>query len=351
MKLRLPTPLLALALTGALALPPLALAQTPTVPVGYVSVTIGAGTGAARRISPLSLPLYGSANAEGQMVGQITGFTSNTLSNADAAWAPGQLAQAATPYLIKLTSGAAAGRTFLISTTAANTSTTVTIDAADLVPGALTAVGIALGDQYEILPCDTFLSFFGTPEESAILGGASAATADTVTMVTNEATETFFYSTTLNRWTKSFIGSPDASNTPLRPDSGLYYNRLANTSLSLVVAGQVSTTNRQTPVRNTGVTQLAQNWPVSLTLGNSGIQALPSWGSALAATSADKVKLTVNGATSTYWFDGTNWRKQMLGSPISNAVILPAGSTVTLEKSGGASGYNTLTQPLPYTLP
>ncbi len=342
--------LLTLALTGALALPPLA-AQTPTIPVGYVSVTIDAGTGVSRRIVPISLPLYGAAAANGQMTGQITALSASTLTNSNAGWSAGQLSQAASPYLIKLTSGVAIGRTFLISTTIENSDTTLTVSADDLVPGPLNSFGIAIGDTYEIIPCDTLGSFFGPAEAGGILGGTTAAAADQITLVTNGVSEAFYYNTTLNRWTKVAVGNPDASNIPLRPDSGLQYSRLAPTPLVLTVAGRVSATPRQAAVKASGTTLLAQGWPVGVSLINSNIHQIPGWVSAPTAAAADKVKTVINKGATIYWFDGTNWRRQALGSPISNNVILPAGVAVSLEKAGSSPGHQTLQQPLPYPLP
>jgi len=325
-------------------------AEIPTVPVGYVTLTAAAGTGTAKKASLLSLPLYGTMEGDGAMKGQLTHVSASALTNADADWKPGQLSQAAAPCLIKITSGAATGRTFLISTATPNTANTVTIDAKDVAQGALDTLGIAIGDSYELLPCDTLSSLFGTPETSGVLGGSNPNLADSLVITTNGATETFFFNTSVNRWAKSFPGSPDATNAPIRPDSGVWYQRLAATDLKLILTGRVSTTQRIASVKNSATTLLAQGWPVDITLSASGIHQTSSWTASASSSTADKAQITIDGDLHSYWFDGTHWREETPGSPIADDLIIPAGTAVLLKQLGVEQGYSILTQQLPYNL-
>jgi len=348
-KLRAPA-LFVTACLLCLSLPP-AQAQETTVPVGYVTLTIAAGTGSVKKVTPISIPFYDFiAGMDGQIKGQISGVTASTLVNTSADWTPAQLSNAASPYLIKLTSGAATGRTFLISTAVANTATAVTIDAKDIAQGALTTLGIAAGDSYEIFPCDTLGSFFGTPETSGVEGGPNVNNADSLMISSNGALDTYFYSTTLNRWTRSILGSPNATDTPLRPDAGIWYSRRAASEMTLVIPGRVPTTRRMATVKNSGATILSQHWPVDTMLINSNIHQIPTWTAAAAVASADKVQLVVDGETRTYWYDGAHWRRQTDGSPIADNVVIPAGAAVFINQLGTAAGYSTVTQSLPYNL-
>lgn len=324
--------------------------ETPTVPVGYMTLTAAAGTGTVKKVTMLSIPFYGFAEGDGQLTGTITSLTPNTLSNASANWTPSQLSGVATPYLIKLTSGAATGRTLLISTAVANTATTVTIDAKDIAQAALTTLGIAPGDSYKILPCDTIGSLFGTPATTGIQGGVNVNLADNLMISTNGQHETFYYNNTLNRWAKSAFGNPDATHIPLRPDSGIRYSRLAASDLQLTLAGRVSTTARIAAVKNSGVTILSQNWPIDTTLITSGIHQIPKWTAAPSAANADIVQITVDGTTRNYWFDGTHWHQDTLGSPIADDQVITAGSSVFLSQKGTETGYSPLMQPIPYTI-
>lgn len=317
-----------------------------TTPVGYFRATVAAGTGTVRKVTAFAPPLEFPAHAlAGLSTGAIASVTADTITVIGAGWTPGQLTAPATPYLIKFTTGSATGRTFLLSPTTPNTT-----DTAALAPEQtdLTTLGVAPGDLVEILHGDTLASLFGTPATTGILGGATAASADNVVLVANGVTRTYYYNNTLDRWTPDAAGAPDASDTPLLPDAGLLYARLAATPLELIVTGRVPTLTRVAEAKNSGTTLLAQNRPADLTLAASDIKRILGWVSNASATSADKVKVYLNGTLFTYWHDGFNWRRQTLGSPVSNSVVLPAGSAVTLERIGTATGRTPLVQANPY---
>ena len=329
-----------------------------TAPVGFVTVGITAGTGSVKKNTLFSVPLMETEEINGQVAGTITGVTANTISNSNAGWTPGALSQPATPFLIQITSGAAVGRLFLISSSAntggaiagtANTGTTATVSSIDAAQVDLTTLGISVGsDTYKIFACDTLSSFFGTPATSGVQGGTSASNADTIVVVVNGATSTYFYNTNSVRWSRVFTGSPDASNVPLLPYFGIQYSRLANTALSFVVTGAVPVENRQVAIKNSGTTLLSQFWPVDSTLQSSGLSTVVTAGAT--ASVADTIVLTANGAALTYFYDGTNWRRVFTGSPIANTTAIPVGTTVQVVRKGSTAGFSTLTQSVPYSL-
>ncbi len=315
--------------------------EASTVPVGVVSTSIPAGTGSVKKTSLLSLPLLETAVLTGKAVGQFSSVTATTFSDSSAGWTPGELSNAAQPKLLLITSGAAQGHMFLISTlaTAQNTATTATISAADSTVADLTTLGIltgANGDTYRILNCDTLASLFGTPQTTGVLGGTSANTADSVILVVNGAASTYYYKTdvTPNRWTKSAFGNPDASTTPVLPYYGIQYSRLGASAIDLTVRGDVPSNPRKTFVKNSGTTFLAQFWPVDSTLASTAISSLPGWVSGASANVADTVIITSNGTASTFWFDGTNWRKAAFGNPVSDTTVIPVCATLSLVKKG-----------------
>lgn len=328
--------------------------------VGFVTVGITAGTGTVKRNTLFSVPLMETESIAGQVAGTITGVTASTISNSSAGWTAGALSQPATPYLIQITSGAAEGRLFLIASSAntggaiagtANTATTVTISSIDSTQVDLTTLGIVPGtDTYKIYACDTLSSFFGTPETTGVLGGTSAATADTIVLVANGASQTYFYKSdaTPPRWSRLFVGSPDASNTPLVPYSGVQYARLANSPLSFFVTGGVPTEPRKMAIKNSGTTLVSQFWPTDSTLASSGLSSIVTPGAS--ASVADTVILTSAGAAKTYFYDGTNWRRLFVGSPIANTTPIQVGTTVLVVRKGSATGFTTLSQAVPYSL-
>jgi hypothetical protein len=346
---------LALASLAAIALAVPASAQNATTdPVGFVTVNITAGLGNSKRTSQISIPLLDTASITGQAVGRLTGVTSTTLTNSLAGWEVGSLSNPASPYLIQITSGNATGRMFLVSTTVNNTATTVTISAEDSANTDLTTLGIAVGDTtgdtYSIHPCDTLSSIFGTPATTGVQGGATSSVSDTVVMFVNGVSSTYYYNTTLNRWTRDFVGNPNATNTPVRPYTGVRYLRLPATGISLTSTGSVPTENRQLPVKNSGATLVSAFYPTDTTLGALGIQNIAGWTASSTASTSDKVIVFSGGSSKTFFYNGTNWIRDFIGSPISNNEPIQAGSTITINKIGSASGYSTYVQNIPYTL-
>ncbi len=329
-----------------------------TDPVGFVTVGIAAGLGTAKKNTLFSVPLMETEEITGQVAGTITGVTASTISNSSAGWTAGALSQPATPFLIQITSGAAEGRLFLISSSAntggaiagtANTGTTVTVSSIDTTQVNLTTLGIVAGtDTYKIFACDTLSSFFGTPATSNVQGGTAAASADTIVAVSNGVPSTYFYNTTSVKWVKVAFGSPDASNVALLPYYGVQYSRLANTALSFVVTGQVPTQQREVAVKNFGTTVVSQFWPTDTTLGTSGLSSVVTAGAT--ATLADTVLLTANGVVSTYFYNGTNWKKVAFGTPTADTTVLAIGTSMQIVRKGSASGYTTLSQAVPYNL-
>lgn len=341
--------IVSLALT--IALPSLHAQTATTDPVGFTTVNITAGTGTAKRNTFFSLPLLEVPTTfTGKVAGTVTSVTATTISDSSANWAAGSLSQAASPYVVMMTSGGAKGAMFLVSSTAPNTATTLTVSSNDTtqVPN-LSTLGVATGDTYKIFACDTLSSFFGAPSPSGVLGGASQNSADTIIITVNGSASTYFYSTTLGRWTRVAFGNPSAANVPLLPYYGMQYQRLGNSALSFVTTGSVPTVDRKVQIKNSGVTLLAQYWPAASTLSSLGLQSLPGWAAGTAQT-GDNVLVTSGGSTLTYYYDGTNWRRAAFGNPISNNVEIPIGSAVQLSKKGTAAGYVTLTQTVPYSL-
>jgi len=326
-------------------------------PFGYVKINITAGTGTSKKTSLVSIPLLEEAAITGKATGRITGVTTTTISASGAGWTAGQLSTAATPHLIEITSGAAKGRMLLISTTAANTSDTVTIAAEEATRvGDLTNLGITAGaqdgDTYRIRPVDTLSSFFGTPESTLVQGGTSANNADTITIVSNGSSQNYFYNTAASppRWSRVALGSPDASHTPIPPYAGVQYARIANTPLEFIVTGKVPSGKREVSIKNSGTTVLAPFWPVNQTLAQLAIQNTPNWGSGASAGTADTLALSSGGSVTTFFFDGTNWKRVALGSPLANTNVVPVGASILINKKGNAAGFASYQHTAPYNL-
>jgi hypothetical protein len=317
--------------------------------VGFVTLNITTGTGSVRKSTLISAPLLDTASINGSVTGNITGVTATTMTCSTANWTAGALSQAAAPYLIQITSGNATGHMFLISTTTPNTSTTVTVNSDDQkTTPSLTALGIAAGAAFKIIPCDTLSSFFGTPASTGFQGGTSAASADNVVMVVNGISSTYYYNTSLNRWAKNAIGNPDSSNVPIRPYAGMEYRRLSTAPLAFTVTGSVPSISRKTYIKNSGVTLLARYWPQDTTLSASGLKTnLASIWTTGTATTGDTVTITSNGTSNTYYHNGTNW-VHSLSNANSDAVVISSGSSLMINQRGAAASSTILTETSPY---
>jgi len=339
-------------------------ATATTEPVGFVTVNIspGSGVGVGKRTTLFSIPLQETESIEGQAAGFITGITSNTISNQNAGWSPGALSTPSSPFLIQITSGNAAGRMFLIASSAAtggalagtpSTDTTVTVSTVDTTQVDLTTLGISVGnDTYKIFAADTLSSFFGTPETTGVLGGANPNSADSIVIVLNGTASTYWYNTSTapHRWSRQGPGAPDSANVVLIPNLGIQYSRLPDTALSFVVTGQVPTIQRQVSVKNSGTTLLSQFWPVDSTVAGLGLETIPGWVSGANVASADTFIATSGGVATTYFFDGTNWRRQGPGSPLSDENPITVGTSIKIVKKGSTEGFATLAQSVPYEL-
>ncbi len=321
--------------------------QYATDPVGVVSLSIAPSpNGTTRVLTALSAPLLSEASlATGTTTGKIGSLTSNTITCDEAGWTGGNLSLAATPRILRMTSGVAEGRTFLLSTTVANTATTVTLATTETTN--LTTLGIvsgANGDTFRILECDTLSSFFGDP--AGIVRNANPDLADNVLILIGGAWVTYFHNTV--RWTRRGFGSPDATNQPVKPEAAILFNRIGTTALALSVTGNVPMNKRADVVQRSGLTFVGSNWPVDVTLANSGIRNLPGWTVNANVNAADQVLLLIGGTWTTFWHDGTNWRRRGFGSPISDGQLVTAGAGALISKTVAATSDGLLTVNRPY---
>jgi len=313
--------------------------------VGHLPASIRAGTGNAKAYTVLALPLAIPSGASWRSQGRLTAITTNTFVDATKDWTPGQWSAPAAPWFIRITGGAADGRSFLLSTTAPNTADTLVLAPSETTD--LTTLGIAAGqsgDTYELFAAETLASVF--PAGSGAHGGTGVADSDSIQIIRDGVVSTFYFHAGSGLWRDASTDA-DASDTVIHPDSALLYGRLAATPLDLSLLGVVAGPDRRADVKNSGQTLLANAWPVPLTLADSGIQNLPGWVSAAAPGSADKVQLHLNGVWQNFFHDGTRWRQIARGNPIRDTQLIPAGSAVLINRLGSAPGSTTLHQTAP----
>jgi hypothetical protein len=321
-----------------------------TVPVGFVTLDVVPGTGSTKRVTLLAPPLLG-VDARIPSLGRVTEVKSATeleVQMVGEVLPEGSISQREEPFVLQITSGSAEGLAFLVSTEIPNTSSRIhLVDPSD--PNLnLAGAGIASGDTFRLLVCDTLQSLFGSPGESGVIGASNPKDADTVTIVSNGSAQTYYYNTSLGRWTRVGLGSPDASHVPLLPYYGLQYNRIGSSPLRLLAVGEVPYGKRKVKVKKSGATLLAGYWPLPMTLQGAGLQNMQGWQASNSTHLADRITLSADGSTSTYAHNGQNWRRVSLGNPLSDDVVVGAGSTLFLSRPGQQTGFDTLEQNAPY---
>jgi len=313
-------------------------ATTYTPPQGGLLVPIAAGTALAPSTTAFAVPLYDLPAATGATLGALTSLTSTTFTVNNAGWTAGALATAPFPYVVQLTSGAAAGHLFNIT---GNTATTLTVSGGDPV-----ALGAVAGDTFRLLPIDTLNSLFGA---NTLLGGPTAADADNVILSTTAQT-TYYYNTTLGRWVRTTGPTTDRGNTPI-PALGMISIVRKSGALTLAFTGSVPRERVRLSVPNSGSIYLHSGFPVDLTLGSLAIQtALPGWVSGASAATADTLSVVSGANRVSYYHNGTAWVRTTGPATNRNTTSIPAGTPIVLTRVGSTAGSTLLTLNRPYSL-
>lgn len=313
-----------------------------TDPVGYINYTMAAAADTSTpTTTAFCVPLHDPEAGTGAVSGVVTAVNAGTISNSGANWTASAFASASAPCFVRIKSGAAKGRTLLIT---ANSDTDLTVDNQGT---DLTALGIVAGtDTYQIIAGDTLSSLFGT----TTLAGTSAGNADNVMYYNGSAWQTFYYNSTNSRWQQKGL-SFSANNFVLRPDAGILFVRRSTSPLSFVVTGTVPTGDLRYVVNNSGSTFLANGFPTDTKLSTVSFNVLPNWAGSTDGTSADLVMFWNGTAWQRFYYNTTNSRWQQVGLGLNaNNFTIPAGQPVMISRTGSASGLAVFTHTIPYVL-
>ncbi len=316
--------------------------------VGGITVTLSGAVSGVPKLSTFSpamrLPLSGSFVGRGR--GVLTGADATTFTDSAAGWSAGALSQAATPYFVRIRSGTAEGTWWQVSSSAANTTTAVTVLNRGITPA---AAGVVAGDSYEIVPGDTLATLFSGI--AATTGGTSAATADLVRVHDGVNWREYYYNTTVSQWREG-TSTFNRNNIVVRPDAGVVYVRRSEGNVSFLQLGAVSNAKEQILIGASGVTPIGNVFPVARTLGSLNLQASAGFISSTGdLAAADKVTV----------FDGINWRSFHYNQSVGqwregtstfnrNTLNLPFGAAIVVERGSAASTPTFLSLTPPYTL-
>ena len=322
-----------------------------TTPVGAVTVTIAAGTGTVRNATVASFPLINATVTTGVIRGTVSALTANTITCTGAGWTASDLAQSSLPYLVKLTSGVAAGRTFLVTGNTTDILTISTSDGVSATPVDLSQLGVLAGDKFQIENADTLLTVFGAGNAAgtnAPLGNANPNLADTVQLNSANSYQTYYYDTAQTSWVNA--GTEALSNNVIiRPDTAVIYNRLKNTSFTITLSGEVPAVGRKSIIRSGQTTILSTYWPVDKTLSSFGLHQVSGWVSSSNPNVADLLQIRQGSSWQTYYHDGVNWINAGTEA-VSDSVVVATGSGMVIKKRALTTAPLILSQGVSYNL-
>ncbi|MFT3829760.1 MAG: TIGR02597 family protein [Opitutaceae bacterium] len=338
-----------------------------TTPVGVISYVIAAGTQQSPVITSVYFGLTGQPTNTGATSGRISAVGGSTFSCQGAGWEAGSLSLSTTPYLIRLTSGAAAGTTWQISAAAANTTETVTVlnNGIDLTSLGITASS-STGDTFELLPAATLASLFGinlpvqgTGQASGKLaGGTSSTVADTISVWNGAIWLIFFYDTGLGWWRRDVDGSDAANsrnNFVIRPDACVLIARKGD-AVTLRSIGRAPASALKARYLSGGSAGVGL-FPITNTLGALNLQSLAGWVGIANTTgqnvgAADQVAVWEGTAWASFYYDTTaaspRWRRVGTGADATSYTIQTPDRPFMIQKLGTENGSAFISQARPY---
>lgn len=327
-----------------------------TAPCGYMTYSIPATPGVGSAILYFSLPLLSYPI----YAGTISSFTSTTLTVAGTPWTFGQLATTSSPYFVKITSGAEAGRFLLIT---ANTTNTITLDITDFSTQSTgldtSGFSVSNGDNFQIIPGDTVASLFGdnSPSNPLLLRGGSAFTADSISYYDPRAVRfySYYFNTTSNMWlSTSFSGSQN--NSVIYPEMVVGINRRGNgAAMNFVLNGEAPDVAPLIKTIGGGSTiYSSSSYPMDLTLATLNFSG---WLKSTSASTADNIGIwsaPLSRFQIYYQLPDAGgvpgqWRQSGGYTNDSSNLAVPAGTGIQIIRPANLSGSASfLYAPLPY---
>lgn len=321
-------------LSGVVLLASSGFAQTvATDPVGYVTLTVnGTGGVGSAAVSVLGAPLEQPVDASAA----LTAVAGTTLTSGGATWTPGEFA--GTHYL-QITSGPNTG---ISATVSGNTDTTLTT-AQDI-------SSLLVGDESFVVRAYTTLGdVFGAANESGIGSGANASAADEVLIYNGAGFDIYYYQEGAffggTGWRSSVNAFTDQSSVPLPSGLALVVKRKQSDDVSVVVAGNVLTTNSFIPVEG-GVNWLSGSNPIDYTLASYFGANGGDLQSGANAAAADEILVPKDGGGFDIYyyqegasFGGVGYRSSVNAFTDASAIVLASvGEGFVLKRKGDA--YN-----------
>lgn len=316
-----------------------------TIPEGVITYTIKQAMPPTRNFTTFSIPL----TEQSVFQGTVSSVTTDSISATTPGWVAGAFSSVNSPYAVRLTSGIFSGKVLVISTTTPNTINTITLS-----DDGVSLVGrVVSGDTFEIFPCDTLQSLFGSGKTNGLQSVLSGTrfTADEVTLVQNGAWTTYYYDSAALQWRSGALPY-DMGNTVIHPNAGILYGRRASTDFTFNVLGRVASVDQKITYNTAGVSFVSVGVPTDMTLSSLALNSkISGWVNKTGITTSgfDQVGIFDGTAWSYYNFNGTQWRNGTLPYDMGN-VAIPTGTPVLVKRASGTSTSGTFTVPLTYSL-
>lgn len=332
-------PVLAALLLGAsLSSSPVWSQEVKSRPVGFLTQVIPAG-----QTTSFSIPFEPDVSSRSDAIGRVSAVGPTYIESSAAAWGIGAFSSAASPYAVRLTSGVAAGRLFLVSSTA-NTATRLYLETDGFDLTALQIETGSAGATFEILPADTLATFFGdnsTANPLVVQGGADAKVADLVQLWSGSGWKRYYFNTLWNRWALDSDSEVDAARNSalLRPDRGIMISRRADTPLVIAVVGRVlATPHRAVQLAGENAQSLmATMQPSDVTLAQLALQQSDrsnAWRSASDPAQADIISVWSGATWLSFFYNNAVGHWQRVGDPTSDRdnFVVRAGVPVFVQR-------------------
>ncbi len=255
--------------------------------------------------------------------GNLESFGPGTITDLQARWTDNQFNGTNGPHYLEITSGSHAGfLTDILDTDAASRTLILAHDLSSVLSG---------GETYTIRKHWTLASLFG-PNNQAGLGAGSNVSADEILIYNPIGLGG-------TGWRSTASSSLNQANAQLNLTQGILIKRKQASDLAIKIFGAVKTGPTMAEVQP-GLNIVGNVYPIdTLTLGNSCLYTA-NLNTGLAGgsnVSADKV-LIYDGLTyQTYYYKtlglgGIGWRSTASSSKDASGTILPAGSSILIQR-------------------
>jgi hypothetical protein len=320
-------------------------AQTPAYskPSGYVTETLK-GDGAFNLIG---LTLQQPPLATGSLTAISTGKVSDTKNNFTTLLTAGQT------YILQFKSGAQIGGVQVVTQWGTASGNTVN----DLVvTDNVGAMGVIVGDTYEVRPAATLSSIFGATNQAGLKSG-DLFTADVIWLPTGAGGFAKFYYSQGSAfppvaagWKNSSGGS--ANNEPVLYTESMFIQRRGAGDLQVVFTGQVQTAVTQVFAETGVFNYITSVFPVGTTLGTSGLESSLKSGDLFSADVLWMQKADRTGYDKFYYTQGSAFPPVAAGwkdSAGASATTQPLTSGMIIQRRGLTNIAPKITPPSSYS--